>query len=753
MAGWMVAISLMVPMALRVTTILDVGARVPGSESARVEQLLSTRFSAGFARHAVLVITGGASPASAPGRSMLALVTADLGELDVVTRTFSWLDSPDSLFIGPQGQTFVVVGLRKSAGRPDEVIPLLRDATAALEESMRIIHPHLSLMWTGEIALNYDLRQTSASDASRAERRALPLSLLLLTLAFGAVAAVILPLVVAALSITLALGAAVVIAGVWPLSVILHNVVTMLGLGLGIDYALLIVGRFRESLAAGLDPVGAARETAAHAGRTIALSGASVAIGFMALLFVPVSEVRSIAIGGLLVTGASVLMAVTLLPALLAMLGHRVNWGRIGRRRAQDGTVRWRKWGVFVCAHPVAVLVAAGLPVLLLAVQSTRLNAELPRGDWLPTSMESARGLRALEAMKSGGIVNTVRVVVELPAEAPWDSPAGWSAISAASDRLALDPRIARVRSLPTATGMQAPNLQLIAALPEALRASLVSADGRSALIELMPTESAGQRGAMDIVREIRGERASSLTGLARSQILVGGLAAFNVDYEAAIGDRFWNIVAAVVGVTMLALLVAFRSVLIAAKAVALNLLSVAAAFGAVVVVFQDGAGLRLLGIATPLDGTFTAIPVIVFCMVFGLSMDYEVFLVARIAEARKSGLDDASAIADGLARTGGMITSAAAIMIVVFAAFMLGDLVIVKILGLALSVAVMVDATFVRMAIGPALFRLAGRHNWWPGEELHPRFPPPSRWRESSISRSQRVTHPRQERQDGDRL
>lgn len=725
-AGWIVAISLMAPTASRVTTILDVGARVPGSESARVEQLVSTRFSAGFARHAVLVITGGASPATRAGREMLEHVTAGLGDLGVVARTFSWLDASDSLFIGPQGQTFVVVGLHERGGRPDELIPVLRNATAALNESMRLIHPRVSLMWTGEIALNYDLRQTSASDANRAERRVLPLTLLLLTLAFGAVAAAVLPLLVAALSIALALGVTGVIASVWPLSIILQNVVTMLGLGLGIDYALLIVGRFRESLAAGLEPVDAARDTAIRAGRTIALSGASVAIGFMVLLFVPVNEVRSIAVGGLLVTGASVLMSITLLPALLAMIGHRVNWGRVGRRREQDGAVRWRKWGVFVCAHPVSVLLAAGLPVLLLAVQSTRLSAELPRGNWLPSSMESARGLHALEAMERSGIVNSVRVMVEFPAEAPWDSPAGWSALRRASERLALDPRIARVRSLPTATGFHAPNLQLIAALPPGLRASLVSADGRSALIEVMPTELAGQRGAMDIVREIRGERASSLTGLARSQIMVGGLAAFNVDYQAAVGDSFWSIVAAVVGVTMLALLAAFRSVLIAAKAVALNLLSVAAAFGAVVVVFQDGTGLRLLGIATPLDGTFTAIPVIVFCMVFGLSMDYEVFLVSRIAEARKSGLDDASAIAEGLARTGGMITSAAAIMIAVFAAFILGDLVIVKILGLALSVAVLVDATFVRMAIGPALFRLAGRHNWWPGERtVRPVQPP----------------------------
>jgi RND superfamily putative drug exporter len=173
--------------------------------------------------------------------------------------------------------------------------------------------------------------------------------------------------------------------------------------------------------------------------------------------------------------------------------------------------------------------------------------------------------------------------------------------------------------------------------------------------------------------------------------------------------------------VTMIALLIGFRSALIALKAVALNLVSVAAAFGAVVLVFQDGIGIRLLGLSAPLDGTFSAIPLMVFCVVFGLSMDYEVFLVARVAEARRNGANDSEAIAEGLARTGGLITSAAAIMIVVFAGFTLGDFVIVKILGFALAVAVLVDATVVRVAIGPALFKLAGRWNWWPGERSAP--------------------------------
>jgi RND superfamily putative drug exporter len=257
----------------------------------------------------------------------------------------------------------------------------------------------------------------------------------------------------------------------------------------------------------------------------------------------------------------------------------------------------------------------------------------------------------------------------------------------------------------------------LLAGMPREIRGSLGSSDGRIALIDVMPSESATPRDVMNLVRELRTAGAPQLTGLPAATMDVGGLPALNVDYEKSVSGRFMMIVALVVGLTMLALFIGFRSLLIAAKAVALNLLSVATAFGAVVLVFQDGFGVGLLGLTEPLGGNFPAIPVIVFAVVFGLSMDYEVFLVSRVAEARRAGMSDDEAIAEGLSRTGGLITSAAAIMIVVFAAFTLGDFVLMKILGFALSVAVLVDATVVRMAIGPALLVLAGKWNWWPGE------------------------------------
>jgi putative drug exporter of the RND superfamily len=208
-----------------------------------------------------------------------------------------------------------------------------------------------------------------------------------------------------------------------------------------------------------------------------------------------------------------------------------------------------------------------------------------------------------------------------------------------------------------------------------------------------------------------------ALSGLSGTRLEVGGVPAFNADYEDAIASTVMRAVVSVVCATFFALALAFRSVLIPLKAVALNLLSVAAALGAVVLVFQDGYGLHMLGLVYPIDGGFPILPVLVFCTVFGLSMDYEVFLITRVADGHRAGLAEGAALAEGLAGTGRAITLAAAIMVVIFGGFVLGNFVLIKMLGFALGVAVLLDATLVRLALGPALIRLAGRWNWWPGE------------------------------------
>ncbi len=683
--AWLLAAAALVPAALRVEDHLEVSSRPVGSESAEVDRILAQRFASPFARSAVLVATGVPGPGRPEGLALLREIVAALQAEPGVTRTFSFLDQADAYFEGAGAAgTFLVVGLDPGGGRADQLLPALRAATARLTERLRARHPGAALRWTGETAINVDLWRTSIDEAR-------------------------------ALAVTLALGAAGLVGTRWPLSILIVPVVSMLGLALGIDYALLTVSRFREARPPGVPS--SAAEAARHAGGTVALSGAAVAIGFAALSLVPMNELRSAALGGLLVVAVAVLLAATLLPGLLAWLGPRLEGGRFLRVGDGAGAERWRAWARRVVAHPWLVLVAAGAPVLLLAAQAVRLNPRVPSGTWLPPRMESAQGLRDLAAMGRGGVVDAMRVVLELPPEASAVSQEGWEALRRLVDALGRDPRVARVQSLLAIVGEGENELARAALVPAVVKRTFLSEEGDAALLEVVPRERLSGPALADFVRELRRRDVPALTGLPGTRIRIGGLPAFNVDYEDAVAGRSALVVGLVLATTLLALFLAFRSVLVPLKAVALNLLAVAGAFGALVLVFQDGWGAGWLGLAQPLDGVFPLVPVLVFCTVFGPSMDYEVFLVARVAEARRSGLDEGEALAEGLARTGGVITSAAAIMIAVFAAFTQGGFVLVKMLGFALAVAVFLDATVIRVAIGPALLRLAGRRNWWPGE------------------------------------
>ncbi|HEX6739008.1 MAG TPA: MMPL family transporter [Vicinamibacteria bacterium] len=706
---WLLAAAALAPLASRLEGVLAVSARIPRSESAEVERLLARRFASPFAQPVVLVATGLPALDSPEGTALLRELVADLEAHPGVAGTLSYLDHPGPEWLGREGTaTFVIVGLAPDGTRADDHIPPLRAASAAFCQR----HSGLALRWTGEAALNFDLRRASEAQARGAERRALPLTLALLFVAFGAAVAAALPVGAAVIAIVVALGLAALLAREWPLSILLGNVVSMLGLGLGIDYALLAVSRFREALDRGCGPEDAAADAARHAGRTVAVSGAAVAMGFLGLLLVPVTELRSVGVGGILVVAVSVALTTTLLPGVLAWLGPRVDRGRLRRRRPGAAGGAWRRWGHWVAARPGRALLVGGLPLVLLALPAARLRIALPRGDWLPPALESAQAAHELAAMGHRGAIHTVRLVLELPEGTTVGDAEGWRALQALTRRAAADPRVARVHSLSQALAQPGH----LVFLPPALRRAALSPDGRATLMELVPREEVEPDELVDLVRSLRAQGAPGLTGMAGSRMWVGGLPAFSADYRDAVAGRFARVVGLVVGGTFLFLAVGFRSLLVPLKAVLLNLLSVAGAFGATVLVFQEGHGASWLGLAGATGGVFPAVPVLVFCTVFGLSMDYEVFLVARVAEARRAGADEAGAVADGLAHTGGIITSAAAVMVVVFAAFTLGDFLLIKMLGFALAVAVLLDATLIRVAVGPAVLRLAGRWNWWPG-------------------------------------
>jgi RND superfamily putative drug exporter len=315
--------------------------------------------------------------------------------------------------------------------------------------------------------------------------------------------------------------------------------------------------------------------------------------------------------------------------------------------------------------------------------------------------------------MDREGVVESLRIIIELPSDSIAQTDAGWNVLDRLSKRLASDPRSGRVISIATVADGNRSSLLNIA---RETRRTFLSSDGRAALIEVVPASSVSVRDQVNWVRELRKTGALALTGVPDATLLVGGIPALNADYETIIRDRFPSVMALVVGGTLFALLCGFRSVFAALKAIALNLFSVAASFGALVLVFQSGHGSRFLGVPEGTGSVFPLVPIVAFAIVFGLSMDYEVFLVARVLEARRNGLSEMDAIPEGMARTAGLITSAAAIMIVVFAAFTFGSFLVVKMIGFTLAIAVLIDATLVRIVIGPALLRIAGDWNWWPG-------------------------------------
>ncbi|MGA3300393.1 MAG: MMPL family transporter [Candidatus Acidiferrales bacterium] len=644
---------------------------------------------------------------------------AALKEQPGVSGVVSYLDLRDPIFLGRGGSTFVLVGLSSTDGPVESLVPQLHQLASSPTNQLRGRYPAVKLELTGEIPLNFDIRKASAADVHRGESLVIPGTLVLLLVAFGSLMAALIPLAIGQLAIATTLAITGFLAQRWHLSILVQNLATMLGLGLGIDYALLMISRFREAIAAGNDGPTAGAIAARQAGRTLLISASTVAIGFLALLTVPISEIRSIGVAGFLVTGMSVLLTNTLVPAALVLLGPRIDFGRMpftpkldAQRAARTGN-RWRQWGKTIVAHPWLALFLAGTPLLLLAWQVTRLDTSLPRGDWLPQAAESVHALHTLERMDRGGVVESLRVIVELPADSIAQTDAGWDAVDRMSKRLATDPRCDRVISITT---LAQSNRSSLTDLSRETRRTFLSSDGRAALLEVLPTSSVSLRQQVNWVRELRKTGAPALTGVPGATLLVGGIPALNADYETIIRNRFPSVMLLVVGGTLLALLCGFRAIFAAVKAIALNLFSVAAAFGALVVVIQDGHGSKFLGIPAGTGSVFPLVPIVAFAIVFGLSMDYEVFLVARVLEARRNGLSEMDAIPEGMARTAGLITSAAAIMIVVFAAFTFGDFLVVKMIGFTLAIAVLIDATLVRIVIGPALLRLAGDWNWWPG-------------------------------------
>jgi uncharacterized membrane protein YdfJ with MMPL/SSD domain len=582
-----------------------------------------------------------------------------------------------------------------SDDRHATIIPLaiLDDGeTEAIVEKVEAVDQEgaFAVSVTGDETLDHDFNLLSEEDLQEGELQfGLPAALIILLLVFGAVVAGLVPLLMAIVAIVVALGLTALLAQPFELSVFVINMLTGMGLALGIDYSLFVVSRYREERGQGRVEAGAIEAAGATASRAVLFSGTAFVIAMFGMLLVPSSIMRSLAAGAILVGIVSVLAALTLLPALLGLLGDRVNALRIpivGRRSLETSNPEGRFWGAIVrrvlrrpglsLALSAGLLVALALPVFRMHVGTGGVST-------LPDRFVSKQGFLALERDFPGTTPDPAEIVV---------SNASRDGVAAALDELRT--RLAADRRFGDG------DLER-------------STDGEVALLSVPVDGDASSTSAIDAVRELRSEIIPETFAGTDAEALVGGTSGENIDYFDSVIDPAPWVIAFVLLLTFVLLTVVFRSVVVAATAVALNLLSVGAAYGLLVLVFQEGVGADLLGFQTT-DTIEAWVPLFLFSVLFGLSMDYQVFLLSRIRERFDRSGDTTDAVTFGVGSTARIITGAALIIVAVFAGFARGDLIMFQQMGFGVAVALLVDATIIRSVLLPSVMRLLGDWNWY---------------------------------------
>jgi len=728
LATWAMLGLLFVPRAAHVQRVLAVrGTAVSRSESARASQLIREAFPNPIAEYVAIVVHGPVRYTQPRFAMVLDSVSAALTREPYISQVISVRTIGESTFVSADKQTTFLIAALTPSSTSDvsrTVVPELRETVGSTLQRLPDADG-FDIKVTGNPALDYDVRTISTEDTRRGEERVLPLTLAVLVLAFGALVAATLPIIVGVLAITIALGIVAVAAQFQTMSVFVLNITTMVGLGVGIDYSLLIVTRFREELNRGLSPTDAAVRTIQTAGSAVVTSGLTVVVGFGALILTPLVETRSVGVGGLIVVAVAVLLATTFLPAALAILGRNIDRPKwLAKPLARIHTPQgWERWARSLGHRPWRAILGGGLALALFTFPLTQIKIGLPARNWFPPDAESGQGLAALREMGASGVIQPLRVVVQFPPGESALSGRRLPGLKALSDSIRKDARVREVRGVATLRpGMSTLQLAIFYSDAEAVRErypeffnAYLSADRRTTLMDVIAVDTVSLTGMMDLTRHVRRTIASG-TRLRGAEIVVGGFAASSLDLQQHLLHRFPGIVGMILGVTAIMLFIAFRSVLVPLKAVVLNCVSVSAAFGITVLVFQHGYGASFFGLSGPTEAIFVVVPVLVFATVFGLSMDYEVFLLTRVKEVfDKTGRND-HATMEGLSATASTITFAAAIMIAVFGVFAFARVLAVQFIGFGLALAVLLDATLIRMVLVPAIMHIAGRWNWWPG-------------------------------------
>ncbi len=676
----------------------------PGSESARAAAALDSTFGV-RAPVAVVGVELSAGVDSGAGTAAATGLVRQVQQVPGVTSVVSyWTSGRPPGLRGRDGLTGLIL-VQTSATTDDD-----RSAVAAgvrqVSSAADATDPGLKTYVGGAETVSEALTTEITSDLARAESLAVPITFVLLLLVFGGLVAAGLPFVVALGSIVGSFFLVWLVSLTTDVSIFALNLITGLGLGLGIDYALLVVTRYREELRDGHEPRVAVARTVATAGRTVLFSGATVMVVLAAMMFFPQYFLRSFGYAGIAATAMAVLSAVTALPAVLSLLGRRVDRFRVLRRDLAPREVGvWSRVATLVMRRPVPVLVV--VTVALLALAAPVLSISFSQADQriLPADHPAAVSADVLAQRFAGQEENPVDIV--LPGAAT--DPAG-----VASYALAVS-LVPGVVSVTTATQVAADG-RVVG--PNSRPASYVA--GSDARLQVIGAVDPRTEAGRDLVRRVRAVPAPV------QDRLVGGVAAEFTDSQAAIGERGRWALVWVAGATLVLLFLFTASVVIALKAVALNVLSLLATLGVLVWVFQEGHLRWLVGDFTVTGAIDTSMAVLIAVVAFALSMDYELFLISRIAEEHRRGSDTQTSVVRGLQRSGRIITAAALVLAVVFATFVTSGVTSIKQLGFGIAFAILLDATVVRGLLVPALMRLMGRANWWapaPLVALHQRI------------------------------
>lgn len=674
---------------------------VPGSQSAQVSKLVHEYFKGnGDEQDVVLFTTEHGKLSDISNRERVARILTAVRRASHVIVVVGPFDPYAHQQISPDGQTaFATVGL---AGSTKQLAARAKDVQAVVEDAAGGgVHAWL----TGYSPITNDLTTVENADSERAEMMGIPIALIVLLLALGSIVAATLPLLTALGGLTLTFGTITLVSLAMNVDAFIIAIVSMIGMGVGIDYALFVTSRFREELSKqGIvrtsdaadrrllndAVVHATGRALATSGRTVAVSGAVVAISICSLFIIDSPVFREMSLGVLAVTACTLLAVWTLLPAVIVILGPRVNSGRLAERlqpaEAQIcSDVSQGGWAHTVMRRPV---LAGGLVMIVLLIAALPL-ASLRYGIDLGTSclasQPSGKAQNALVRSFGPGIVSPVQVTVTGRAGRPVLGDEQANELTRLATVLQRDPRVQTVDQ--------------------------VESEGR-VLLNIVPTSAIDSAGATSLVVHIRSDLAASAAGSGLN-ILVGGATAQFVDVSSETSRKIPYVLLIVIGLTVLLLLLAFRSAILPLKAALMNLLATAASVGITVTIFQWGVGESLLDFKS-VGFLQVYIPISVFVILFALSMDYEIFLVRRIREAWDAGQDNATAVASGIEHTARSIAAAATIMVAVFGSFVTADVLELKEFGLALAIAIAIDATLVRLVLVPAFMRIFGGWNWW---------------------------------------